>query len=190
MNNVLHIVTPLYRFENLIEVYDSLKDYENIIWHISKSNKITKTIHNVILSDPRIKIYDVDCQDNEAFKKRIEVLNSLTNGYFCFLDDDTIFHKNMYKLFQEKLNENFIGMVVGRQLNKNGTIRLEAQKPKLCRIDVGNVLSHTSCLNFVKWPTDDKCPRDGVFWKNVFSFYNSECQLTFEPISNYNFIKK
>jgi hypothetical protein len=190
MNNILHIITPLFRYENLIDVYNSLKDYENIIWHVSKSNKITKTIDDIILSDPRIKIYNVDCEDNEPFKKRIEVLNNIQNGYFCFLDDDTIFHENMYKLFQEKSNENFVGMVVGRQLSKNGKLRLDAQIPKLFRIDVGNVLSHTLCLNLVKWPIDDKCPRDGVFWKNVYIYYNRECQLVYETISNYNFLKK
>ena len=35
----LHIITPLYRFNLLEQVYNSIPMNDDIIWHISKSNK-------------------------------------------------------------------------------------------------------------------------------------------------------
>ncbi len=93
---MLHIITPLYRFENLETTYNSILMNEDITWHISKSNQREDIVLDFIKNDNRVKVYNVNCTDEEAFKKRQHVLEKLDSGYFCFLDDDTIFHENMF----------------------------------------------------------------------------------------------
>jgi hypothetical protein len=115
---MIHIVTPLYRFENLEHIYNSIYDKDDIVWHISKSNRREDLNFDFIKSDKRIKLYNVDCNDNEIGKKRSFALQNISGGYFCLLDDDTIFHENMYMKYKEFQEKNFIGMLVGDQLNK------------------------------------------------------------------------
>jgi len=83
---------------------------------------------------------------SEVFKKRNEVFKNIKDGYFCFLDDDTIFHENMYIKYLECVDNRFIGMLVGQQLDNKEKLRLIASKPVFCRIDTGNVLCHYKCL--------------------------------------------
>ena len=88
---------------------------DDITWHISKS--IYREELNFIKNDNRIKIYNINCEDFEIGKKRDYALKNIKNGYFCFLDDDTIFHENMYMKYKECEEENFIGMLVGQQID-------------------------------------------------------------------------
>ena len=67
--NTLHIITPAYRFENLELIYNSILMNDDIIWHISKSNKREDINFDFIKKDDRVKIYNVDCEDNEIYKK-------------------------------------------------------------------------------------------------------------------------
>lgn len=186
---MLHIITPLYRFENLERIYNSIFMDEDITWHISKSNLREEPNFEFIKTDKRIKIYNVDCLDEEAFKKRQHVLEKIDSGYFCFLDDDTLFHENMYVKYKECLENNFIGMVVGQQVMGDGYIRLTPSIPIYKHIDVGNVLSHTNCLSQCKWPSahiPSVNQKDFLFWESVYYFYNKKCELWESPISYYN----
>ena len=136
-SNTLHIITPTYRFENLESIYNSILINDDIIWHISKSNKREELNFDFIKKDKRIKIYNVNCEDNEIYKKRNFVFDYIKNGYFCFIDDDTIFHENMYMKYLECVENNFIGMLIGEQLNYCGKLRLIASKPVFNKIDTG-----------------------------------------------------
>ena len=98
---MLHIITPLYRFENLEQIYNSILINDDITWHISKSNRREELNNDFIKTDKRIKIYNCDCEDTDTTIKRNEVLSEIKSGYFCFLDDDTILHENMYIKYKE-----------------------------------------------------------------------------------------
>ena len=50
----LHIITPLYRFNLLEEVYNSILMNDDIIWHISKSNKREELDYDFLKKDKRI----------------------------------------------------------------------------------------------------------------------------------------
>lgn len=189
---MLHILTPLYRFENLEKIYNSILMNDDIRWHISKSNKRDDLTNDFIKKDKRIIIYNVDCDDDEIYKKRNEIFKNITNGYFCLLDDDTIFHENMYIKHLDCVDHNFKGMIVGEQLSSNGELRLIASKPSMCRIDTGNVLSHHSCLQECKWPSSHikgVNEKDFIFWDSVYHFYGMKCGIWNTPISYYNKLK-
>lgn len=188
-SNTLHIITPAYRFENLESIYNSILINDDLIWHISKSNKREDLNFDFIKKDKRIKIYNVDCEDNEIYKKRNFVFDFIKNGYFCFVDDDTIFHENMYIKYIDCCEHNFVGMLVGEQLDPNNNLRLIASKPVFERIDTGNVIAHYSCLSTCKWPSTH-IPKvnnkDYLFWLSVYEFYNKKCGIWNQPISYYN----
>ena len=186
---MLHIITPLYRFNLLEQIYNSILMNDDIIWHISKSNKREELDYDFLKKDKRIKLYNIDCDDNEIYKKRNVVFDNIKDGYFCFLDDDTIFHENMYIKYLECVEHNFRGMLVGEQINKDGKLRLIANKPVYGGIDTGNVISHYSCLTECKWPSEHipkVNQKDFLFWNSVYEFYGKKCGIWNQPISYYN----
>ena len=190
---MLHIITPLYRFENLENVYNSIYMDNDIIWHISKSKKREDLTNDFIKTDKRIRLYNVDCEDTDTTSKRNVVLETINDGYFCFLDDDTIFHENMYLKYRECLENRFIGMMVGEQTDWDGKLRLIASYPKYGRIDTGNVIAHHSCLTDCKWPkthTPKVNQKDFLFWESVYNYYGKKCAIWNKPISYYNQISK
>lgn len=190
---MLHIQTPLYRFENLEFIYNSILMNDDITWHISKSNKREDLNFDFIKNDNRIKVYNVDCEDNEIYKKRNAVFKNIKDGYFCLLDDDTIFHENMYIKYKECEEQNFVGMLVGEQINPANERRLIATYPVFQFIDTGNVLSHTSCLEKCMWPEthiEGVNQKDFLFWDSVYNFYGKKCALWNHTISYYNKLSK
>ena len=98
---MLHIITPLYRPTNLPKVYASIFKNDDIIWHISKSSKVPDPEYDFLKNDKQIKLYNVDCEDSDTTSKRNFVLEKIKTGYFCFLDDDTILHENIYIKYLE-----------------------------------------------------------------------------------------
>lgn len=186
---MIHIITPLYRFENLEQIYNSMLMNDDITWHISKSNLREDLTYDFIKSDKRIKVYNCECEDNNTTIKRNTVLQTIKSGYFCFLDDDTIFHENMYLKYKECEEQYFVGMLVGEQLDYENKIRLIASKPVFKHIDTGNVISHHSCLSNCKWPethTPKINQKDFLFWNSVYEFYGKKCAIWNQPISYYN----
>lgn len=190
---MLHIITPLYRFENLTDIYNSILIENDIIWHIAKSNRRENPNQSFLYTDKRIKLYNVDCEDSEAHLKRRAALSNINDGYFCFLDDDTVFHENMYLKYVQCKEENFIGMLIGEQLEFDGTLRLSPSPPRYTGIDVGMVISHSKCLEKCEYPlnyTPGKNHRDFLFWNSVYEFYGKKCAIWNNPISYYNKLKK
>ena len=188
----LHIITALYRFEYLEDIYNSIYMDNDIVWHISKSNKREDLTNDFIKTDKRIRLYNVDCEDTDTTSKRNVVLETINDGYFCFLDDDTIFHENMYIKYRECLENRFIGMLVGEQINRNGKLRLIASYPKFTKIDTGNVISHHSSLTECRWPkTHIKGlnQKDFLFWESVYDYYGKKCAIWNQPISYYNMLR-
>ena len=64
--NVLHIITALYRFEYLEKIYDSINVNDDLIWHISKSNKREDLTNDFIKTetDGRVRITKVEFMEN------------------------------------------------------------------------------------------------------------------------------
>jgi hypothetical protein len=186
---MLHIITPLYLTQYLDKVYYSINADADITWHISKTTKMDLPNHDFLKNDKRIKLYEVDCEETDVHIKKNVVLDTIKDGYFCFLDDDTTFHENMYIKYIKSKEQNFVGMLIGNQLMPNGTTRLVASKPDHLKIDTGNVLCHHSALSQVRWTStyiDGVNNVDSIFWTEVYNFFGQKCYLTTTPISNYN----
>jgi hypothetical protein len=187
---MLHIVTPVYRPNLLQRIYETIPKKEDVIWHISylegRENEINIT---GTTEYPIIKKYPLNCAEIDTISKRNASLSSIKDGYFCFIDDDTIFIDGMYELYQDLSLKGFIGLAVGEQMRKNGGKRLIASVPIYTMIDTGNAIAHHGCLQKCKWGFDEKnktLPKDYVFWNSVYHFYNRECLLVNKPVSIYN----
>ena len=182
---MLHIITRAYRFDMLQNIYSSLPKVEDIRWHICKS-KHREEIEYDFLKEPFISVYSIDCLDSDRTAKTNHCFDQINDGYFCLVDDDTIFHEHMYRVYKLCAKRNFIGMIIGEQLNADGTLRLKAQRPVQGGIDTGQCLAHSSVLKEVKWPGTKTLLRDFIFWHNAYNHFNKNCICADRPISWYN----
>jgi hypothetical protein len=190
---MLHIVTALYRPELLDKIYKSIPKHKDIRWHVAKSNERISLQYDFIYEDDRVILYNVDCSDVESWTKRQTCLDQINKGYFCFLDDDTVFHENMYKEYQKLKEEGYVGMLVGKQENSKGKIRLGANLPRFCQIDIGNVIAHSKCNKHIEFPVKVESrtsARDYQYWRDVFKYYTrNNTRLVKRVISVYNALK-
>jgi hypothetical protein len=187
---MLYIQTPLYRYENLEKVYESIPKHEDIRWFISKISE-RPTPESYIWKDERVTLFDVDCIDSDTISKRNTCFNEINrNSWFCLLDDDNTFHNGMYELYQEYKDSEFIGMIVGIQNGSANNFRLAPIYPKWGKIDTGNVLCHSSILDKAKWKKRSNVPKDFLFWRDCFKVFGTKNTILLNKvISNYNVLR-
>ena len=188
---MLHIVTPLFRFELLKKVYLTIPKHPDITWHIAQSAHREELIGDFLDLDPRIRLYEIDCLDNDLVSKRNWVFNKIHDGYFCLLDDDTIFLNELYNVYKEISSENFDGMVIGNQQTLVGPKMLKASYPtdnaETTLIDSGMVISHHRVLKSVKWALSHTF-RDRDFWCRCSRYFGRDSiRLVNKTISVYNY---
>ena len=189
---MLHIITASYRPELLDEMYKTIPKEKDVKWHIAKSNQ-TPPINNSFIETDGVVLYEVDCPDIESWTKRQTCLDEITSGYFCFLDDDTVFHENLYKEYQKIKENKFVGMLIGKQENKHGKIRLAASYPRFCQIDIGNVIAHSKCNKHIEFPVkleSRTSARDYQYWRDVAKYYTRDnIRIIKRVISVYNALR-
>jgi hypothetical protein len=169
-------------------MYESLPDAQDITWHIGISIEAEDSA-SYIPNDIRVHPYIINCKDKESWTKRQVCLEYVTDGYYCFLDDDTTFYDQLYQEYKLLRSSKYKGMVIGEQVKKDGTKRLKANVPMFCQIDIGNVICHHSANKHVKFPSVLKSTpsaRDYEYWRDVYEFYNNEALLIKKSISVYN----
>ena len=183
---MLHIVTPLYRYDLMEKVYQSIPKHTDITWHIAKSSRREKLTHAFLAFDQRIKLYEIDCADNDMVTKRNVIFSKIKDGYFYLLDDDTVFLDSLYLVYQEFSRTNFIGMIIGHSnLLKACYPILKAVQP---RFDTGMVLSHSSVLREVTWDWHPTLPRDFYFWSRCYAYFGKDATVLIDRIiSQYNY---
>jgi hypothetical protein len=177
---MLHIITPLYRFELLDDLYKSIPKHNDITWHLSISNRRSLPENDFVRIDERIQIHYLDCEDNDLVTKRNTVFDAIKNGYFYLLDDDTLFLNEAYLVYKKYHELNFQGMIIGRQYRRtfNGIAKRPYDNPKFNDIDTGMVISHFSVLREVKWEwCSPKYSRDCYFWSNCYKFYGKKLTI-------------
>lgn len=185
----LNICTLSSRPQFLRQIYNSIPHETDIIWHIAKSSR-TPPLED--LQDERVKVYELDCEDTDTPFKMNSIFEKIveqgTDSYFCILDDDTIFHEGMYKLYNLYKNKAF--MIIGRQVDKDMITRLYGTLPYECAIDSGNVLCHSSVLTVEKWGEkhwDEVYHADFDFWNRCFKHFGiTRTDIVEDAISIYN----
>ena len=182
---MLHIVTPLFRYDLLERVYATIPAHDDVVWHIAKTSRRPGLAPAFLARDPRIRLYEIDCPDTDIVTKRNTMFAAIRDGYFFLLDDDTICVEEMYRVYREYASRNFVGMIVG----SNNLTRAVAPTidPALNRIDTGAVICHHSVLEAVQWEWTSAYARDRYFWSRCFAWFGPERTLVLNrTISAYN----
>jgi len=190
----LHILTISSRDEFLEQIYNSIPSNADIKWHICRGGDKFTDISHKLRADYRVKVYHIDCPDTDTAAKMQYLFNTIVetdnNSYFCILDDDTQFHPGMYKLFQHYKTLPGELMIIGKQRDKHGVVRLPATLPYECAIDSGNVLCHSSVLNGIKWATEhwsETMHVDFEFWNRCYQHFGlKRTDIIDRTISIYN----
>lgn len=192
---MLHICTPLYRYEFLEDIYKTIPKYADITWHLVKIS----TRHDPELSflkDPRVKVYQADCLDSDTVTKRNLIFSKLNEGYFYLLDDDTIFLENVYNTYKKYNNLNFEGLICG-QMHSTKEKNPKIVNPKIdidpnkIYIDTGAAICHVKVLKHVKWDwvkLEDDFGNDFLFWSRCCKFIGfKNCIIENVIFLNYNY---
>ncbi|MBC7407444.1 MAG: hypothetical protein H7339_03565 [Arcicella sp.] len=180
-------MTPLYRYDLLEKIYQTIPKYENIVWHIAKTKHREKLTNDFVYSDPRIKLYEIDCLDSDVVTKRNVVFENIKDGYFYLLDDDTIFLEELYKVYKKYNDIGFEGMIVG-QNNIIKNIKLSII-PEETFVDTGMVLCYFKVLEKEKWEWTEIAGRDCYFWSRCYQFFGKENTIFLDRvISHYNLL--
>jgi hypothetical protein len=182
---MLHIVTPLFRYDLLDKVYRTIPAHDDIVWHIAKTSRRARLENQFLLDDPRIRLYEIDCPDTDIVAKRNAMFEHIKEGYFFLLDDDTICLDEMYRVYQEYSSKNFIGMIVGK--NNLAGVTAPSLDPGDNRIDTGAVVCHHAVLREVRWEWTTEYARDRYFWSRCFAYFGNENTIVLNrTISAYN----
>ena len=187
---MLHIITPLYRFELIELVYNTIPNYSDIKWHISISNRRELPSNTFFSNDKRVVVYYLDCEDNDLVEKRNKIFENIKEGYFYLLDDDTKFLDEAYYVYKKYSEIDFKGMIIGKQYRSlfNGVAKRPFSSPKFNNIDTGMVIAHHSVLSNVKWQWSSEFSRDCFFWSNCYQYFKHDNTiLTNSYISHYNY---
>lgn len=187
----LILVTVAYNLEWLEEIYKSIPKEEDIEWHIiCQTDEILKWWRN---SRAIVKHYFPDkYNNNEKLNLLFKYLaTTKPDSYFFILDNDNLMIENTYKIYKKYSSEGFKGMIIGNQEWYDGTLRLKAQLPEICKIDSASVICHMECMKEVKWKVDEFITPDFYLWRDAHNYYGVErTKIIDETISVYNTIKK
>lgn len=187
---MLHIITPLYRFELIDIVYNTIPNFPDIKWHISISQRRKLPNNSFFSNDNRVEVYYLDCEDNDMVTKRNKIFENIKDGYFYLLDDDTKFLEEVYNVYKVYSIMNFQGMIIGKQFRRmfNGVAKRPFSNPQSNNIDTGMVIAHHSVLRHVKWEWTQEFSRDCFFWANCYIYFKDENTVRVNQyISHYNF---
>lgn len=187
---MLHIATPAFRYDYLDQIYESIPSYADIRWHIVKVADRPPLSH-AFLADPRVRLYEIACPDADTITKRNHVFDHITDGYFHLLDDDTLFHPGMYRIYRQYTMKKLVGMVIGCQQNRDGYLYLQGQypiHPLTTPTDAGMVLCHHSVLSHIRWASAEGCPNDFYFWQRCYAFFGQGATVLIpDVVSCYNY---
>ncbi len=182
---MLHLVTPLYRYDLLERVHRSVPPHDDVVWHLAKTSRRPPLDDAFLARDPRIRVHEIDCDDADIVTKRNTVFAAITEGYFYLLDDDTICVDELYRVYREYERAGFEGMIVGGS-NLNAA-RRPSTDAALNRLDTGAVICFHAVLRHVQWAWSNDYARDRLFWSRVFTFYGPERTVVVDrTIAAYN----
>ncbi len=182
---MLHLVTPLYRYDLAARVHQSLPPYDDVVWHLVKTSRRPPLEIPALAADPRVRVHEIDCDDADIVTKRNAVFARITDGYFYLLDDDTLCVDELYRVYREYQDADFAGMIVGgSDLNRARTPSLD---PLLNRLDTGAALAHHAVLRHVSWAWSADYARDRLFWSRCFAWFGPDRTVVVDrTIAAYN----
>ena len=192
---MLHIITPVYRFELLSMVHESIPNRNDIRWHLSLAKKRGIPDEKFIKEDKRVILHIIDCSDQDTVSKRNAVFENIKDGYFYMLDDDTIFVEEVYTIYKEHSIKMFKGLILGNQ-SINDQIRHPSyplsEDPNKVNVDTGMAIASSDVLEHVKFSwtkPGENFGRDFLFWSKCYAYFGDDNVIYLDRIiSKYNYL--
>lgn len=184
---MLNLVTPLFRKNNIHNVFSTIPKQDDILWWIVYCKNRTDLYEDIKIYENNkfIKIIAVDLEEDNLKNLHIKMNTVLiqVKGFFQCIDDDNAFHPNSYQLYF-KHKENY-KMIIGKSIRANSQIYCQ---PNLARggIDGGQAIIHSDCFTSVLLQdfTKDNCA-DGSFLIQCYQFCGEENVIILDEVSAY-----
>ncbi len=164
----LHVLTPVTRPQNLVEVGRSLERWGDVdmTWHVK---------------------FDWFKRSLGGYNLRNLMLDDITDGYVWCLDDDCTAHPKLYQTVAKLVRRDASAVVVS-QKREDGTI-LHAKPENLMvdYIDIGQAIIRRDVIGDARYQTDDYAA-DGVFIEAVLG--QVPVVYVDEPLSFHNNISE
>ena len=189
----LNILTVLWRTELLEKQYETIPKKEDVNWILCKTNLWNNNIPDYIKNSKDVNVIicnvniDKNKEDITDFVLKInEGIKKVEDGFFCILDDDNKIHEKTYETYEEYKNKNY-KMIIGKQIRRNGAIKLEANYPVFSKIDMGNVICTTNVFKKINFNCVNTKVRayDWQFWLACFKEMEKENVLLLNQICFY-----
>jgi hypothetical protein len=173
----LNIITPSCRPENLDIISKSINiprdQYRWIV--VFDSTEVPENIPD------NCEFYNIkDAKSTSGNAQRNLALNLVTHGHVYFNDDDTIMQPNLWEEIKD-LEEDFISF---KQVNKDGSIRLEGNNISVGNVDSHNFVVSKECMGDIRWVLN-RYDADGVFAHECYNKANTTLYIP-KVLSVYN----
>jgi len=190
---LLHVITACIRPGNLPLLHDSfLQAAENktvdLRWHISMESRGNREPKHPDVSYSKFPTttYLGDL-DNSPINRPLQ---SITDGWICWVDDDNLMHPEFISGILEHCDEPQI-LVYHQQLTKrpalfNPLIRyVDNGSCRPGRIDTGQFCIHSRLLEGIRWNGSHPQP-DGLFVQAVHNRYPTKVKTVNQVLAYYN----
>ena len=152
----LNIITPCSRPQNLDVISKSINiPRDQYRWIVVFD--LLEVPANIPDNCEAYAIKDVNSTSGNA--QRNFALDLVTHGHIYFNDDDTIIQPN---LWDEIKNEDVVDFISFKQVEKDGSLRLEGLNVSVGTIDSHNFVVSTECMGNTRWVLN-RYDADGVF---------------------------
>lgn len=193
---MLNIITPSIRFDNLVQIQDSISlslnkarsNWDNIRWIVVLDSDI-----DVNTNIDKAEIYYLKTNNNNGLSgnpQRNYGLDLVDDGYVYFLDDDNILHPDYLEYFFWFEN-NYVGSAfITPQVWKNGVVRLLPKSNNIAvgGIDTAQFTLPKNLIGDIKWDIFNYCA-DGVFAEEVYNKHKDKFIFVPKPLCYYNYLR-
>jgi hypothetical protein len=177
----LNIITPCSRPQNLDVISKSINiPRDSYRWIVVFD--LPEVPENIPDNCEAYAIKDIKSTSGNA--QRNFALDLVTNGHIYFNDDDTIMQPN---LWDEIKNEDGVDFISFKQVNKDGSLRLEGINISVGTIDSHNFVVSAKCAGDSRWVLN-RYDADGVFARECFEKAKNILYIS-EVLSVYNSLK-
>jgi hypothetical protein len=176
----LNIITPCSRPENLDVISKSI--------NIPRDQYRWIVVFDLLEAPDNIpdncEFYNIkDAKSTSGNAQRNFALDLVTHGHVYFNDDDTIMQPNLWEEIKD-LEEDFISF---KQVNKDGSGRLEGNNISVGNVDSHNFVVSAECMGDVRWVLN-RYDADGVFAHECYKKANTTLYIP-KVLSVYNSLK-
>ena len=159
-NNIIVLITPCYRIENLKKIYETI-DFNIIIkWIIVYDGKHITNNPQLFINNNNIEEYIHTCNEsdwgNAQRNYALDILaekKALHNCFIYYLDDDNIIHPNLYNLFKFVKKNNIYTFDQKRLSNIDGSYgeTLKGNDISWKKVDTSQILLYYPLIKNIRW---------------------------------------